>query len=173
MKRIIILSSVIAAFACNSNNTEANKNGTTKEVAQNVTNSVTATTSTTTNAAQTTIEYGKDTLLINESCLVAHFATNAETKKLEKEGGENFGEALSDNLFYMDEAMANAKKLNIKVIKTEAKCIAFKSAKGEPIFKVRGKDFSSWGLIGFNGTDQPIKIEMVMSENGLKKVFKK
>jgi hypothetical protein len=114
--------------------------------------------------------FGKDTLLVTTKCVVIHNATKAETDKFQKEGGENFGEALSDNLHYLDETKTNAKKKNIAIVETEAKCLVFITQKGERIFKTRGKDFSGWGAMGFNANTPPFTIEIVMSDKDLNKL---
>ena len=173
MNKIIFLALIVALASCNNNETKNTPVINNVDTSKNVTAKASIDTpQKTNNTTAVPPTFGKDTLLVTTRCIVCHQPTSAETKKLQKEGGENFGEALSDNLFYFDETKTYAKKLNIQALNTEANCIVFITQNGKRFIKTRGKDYTNWGVIAFNTNDAPTNINIVASNDALKKAFK-
>ncbi len=178
-KRINKIISCIAigaiAFACNNkkeSTASSTVNTTTNANASTATNVSVSTKKAVAENTQTTTGEKGDTLFVTERILVAHNATSAETKKWEKEGGPDFAESLSDNLHYMDETKTNAKKMGLKIVETEKNNIVFVKADGSRDLWIRGKKFDGWGAIGFAPDKKAKEIQIVISDEELKKYFK-
>jgi hypothetical protein len=113
-----------------------------------------------------------DTLFITQKALVMHEASNKEVEKWRNENEENFGEAASDNLHYMDETKTEAEKRKIPIIRTASNILVFQKQDGNKIVWTRGKNYEGWGAIAFDTQNNPKAIEIVSAADGLKKYFK-
>ena len=172
MNKILLGILLAALMACNTNETKKTPTIQGADTAKKTAITTIDTPLKTNKPVALPVTFGTDTLLVTKKCIVCHEPTDAEVKKLQKEGGENFGEALSDNLFYLDETKTYAKNLKIEAINTQANCIVFITQDGKRFIKTRGKDYTNWGVIAFTTNAAPINISMVASNDALKKTFK-
>ncbi len=180
MKKIIFnitcITLVIATIACNSNN-KKNETNTSPTIQSEKTvvakNDTVATTPTTPITAAVSIATGEigDTLFVTEKTIVAHDPNKTESKKISS-GGPDAAESLSDNLHYMDETLTSAKKMGLKIVKTEKDVIVFIGQNNKRTVWKRGANYEYWGVLAFTPAKAPSKIEIVMSKESLEKYFK-
>jgi hypothetical protein len=175
MYKIVMLSVCIVTLACNNEKNSTNSTASTTPQATKPT--VTNPTDTTklVEAVQpvTQIKTGEigDTLYVTEKLVVAHNPNKKENDKMNS-AGPDAAESLSDNLHYMDETRTNAKQMGLKIVTTEKDNIVFIGNNNKRTVWKRGANYESWGVIAFQPSLNPSKIQIVLSNESLKKYFK-
>jgi hypothetical protein len=165
MKKIIC-GSILTLVLWNCKNTENNK----EPLPVNKSNE-TVVSKPQTNTKET-VKPASDTLIVTQTALILHQASTTEIQKWKNENPESFGESVSDNLTYLDEAQTAAKKQHIAIVQTDANFISFVNQQGTGKVWTRGVQFEGWGAIAYKENGSPAAIEITNSAAEINKYFK-
>ncbi len=125
--------------------------------------------------ATTVVEDTSQLRIVNEECAISIIPDTTWINKQQKEMGENWNEVLSDNEYYEYLAEDTLKKLDIPTFfaPREKRFIKFiKSDKSSFIIDLTKME-DAWGLILFNGEDNPVLWESTDIENEIKEIYKR
>lgn len=113
-----------------------------------------------------------DKLQINGIVAVFLGPNEAEVNKMNSEGGEGLDEYVSDSQYYQGMAWKFLGQHNIKTIFTTYRYLEFTKDSGEVILIDRNSiDLNDWGILLFDGKQDPFKVDMTVIETEYEKYF--
>ena len=112
-------------------------------------------------------------LIIDNKCAVIYNPDTVKIELLKTAGEDGFYTAADDAMTYVSQSRDFLVKHNIKVVETDLRFVDF-YANGKVIkrFDLSGKD-KVWGIILFNGKDEPVESDLTNIEPDYEKIMKK
>ncbi len=111
--------------------------------------------------------------LIDKICAISVIPDTSWTNKQQKEMGDDWNDVVSDHQYYEQLAIDTLKKLDIPTFfaPREKRYINFIKADKPNLTIDLTKMQDAWGLILFNGTDNPVLWSSTDIDDGLKEIF--
>jgi hypothetical protein len=103
-------------------------------------------------------------LSVNYKCALIYSPDSLKILELKKDGEENFYTAADDAMYYIAQSREFLQKNSIKVIETQVRSVDFYN--GTKLVKhidLNSVD-NAWGIILFNGIDEPVESDMTSIE---------